>query len=45
VLVGVGPLVAALVAYRVCVELRRGELVEEEREQAEHQARVARSRA
>ena len=45
VLVLVGPLVAALVAYRVCVELRRGELVKEERERAEHQAEVARSRA
>jgi ubiquinol-cytochrome c reductase cytochrome b subunit len=45
VLVLVGPLVGALLAYRVCVELQRGELVERERERAEHEARMARSRA
>jgi ubiquinol-cytochrome c reductase cytochrome b subunit len=38
VLVFVGPVVAALVAYRVCVELQRGELVERERRRAEHAA-------
>jgi hypothetical protein len=45
VLVIVGPLIAALLAYRVCVELQSGELVEHERERAEQAARVARSRA
>jgi ubiquinol-cytochrome c reductase cytochrome b subunit len=40
VLVFVGPVVAALVAYRVCVALQRGEAVEHERKQAEHEARV-----
>jgi ubiquinol-cytochrome c reductase cytochrome b subunit len=42
VLVFVGPVLAALVAYRVCVELQRGERVEHERERAE---RLARGRA
>jgi ubiquinol-cytochrome c reductase cytochrome b subunit len=35
VLVFVGPVVAALIAYRVCVELQRGERVERERRVAE----------
>jgi quinol---cytochrome-c reductase cytochrome b subunit len=39
VLVIVGPFVAALIAYRVCVELQRGEVVERERERAELAAR------
>jgi ubiquinol-cytochrome c reductase cytochrome b subunit len=42
VLMFVGPVLAALVAYRVCVELQRGERVEHERERAE---RLARGRA
>jgi ubiquinol-cytochrome c reductase cytochrome b subunit len=41
VLVFVGPLVAGLVTYRVCVELQRGEVVEEERRRAEGEARRA----
>ena len=41
VLVFVGPVVAGLVAYRVCVELQRGEAVEEERRRAEGEARRA----
>jgi ubiquinol-cytochrome c reductase cytochrome b subunit len=41
VLVFVGPLVAGLVAYRVCVELQRGEAVEEERHRAEGEGRRA----
>ncbi|HET7554813.1 MAG TPA: cytochrome b N-terminal domain-containing protein [Gaiellaceae bacterium] len=45
VLVIVGPFVAGFLAYRVCVELQRGERVEHERRRAEHAARVARSRA
>ncbi|MFL5948572.1 MAG: cytochrome bc complex cytochrome b subunit [Gaiellaceae bacterium] len=45
VLVIVGPLVAALVAYRSCIELQRGERAEHERRRAEHAARAARSRA
>jgi ubiquinol-cytochrome c reductase cytochrome b subunit len=45
VLVFVGPVMAGFLAYRVCVELRRGELVQHERERAEHAARAARSRA
>jgi len=39
VLVIVGPFIAALLAYRVCVELQRGELVESERSRAELAAR------
>jgi ubiquinol-cytochrome c reductase cytochrome b subunit len=35
----VGPVVAALVAHRVCVELQRGERVEHDRERAERLAR------
>jgi ubiquinol-cytochrome c reductase cytochrome b subunit len=45
VLVFAGPVVVALLAYRVCVELQRGERVEHEREQAERMARAARGRA
>ncbi|HSC50545.1 MAG TPA: cytochrome b N-terminal domain-containing protein [Gaiellaceae bacterium] len=45
VLVIVGPFIAGLLAYRVCVELQRGERVEHERKRAEHAARAARSRA
>jgi ubiquinol-cytochrome c reductase cytochrome b subunit len=41
VLVFVGPVVAGLVAYRVCVELQRGEAVEQERHRAEGEARRA----
>jgi ubiquinol-cytochrome c reductase cytochrome b subunit len=41
VLVFVGPVVAGLVAYRVCVELQRGEAVEHERHRAEGEARRA----
>jgi ubiquinol-cytochrome c reductase cytochrome b subunit len=44
VLVFVGPVVAALVAHRVCLELQRGEWVEHQRKQAEHLARTARNR-
>ena len=39
VLVIVGPFIAALLAYRVCVELQRGERVERERSRAELAAR------
>jgi len=42
VLVLVGPVLAALLAHRVCVELQRGERVEHERKRAE---RLARGRA
>jgi ubiquinol-cytochrome c reductase cytochrome b subunit len=41
VLVFVGPLVAGVVTYRVCVELQRGEVVEQERRRAEGEARRA----
>jgi ubiquinol-cytochrome c reductase cytochrome b subunit len=41
VLVWVGPFVAGLIAYRVCVELQRGERVEHERKLAEAEARHA----
>jgi quinol---cytochrome-c reductase cytochrome b subunit len=41
VLVFVAPIVTALVGYRVCVELQRGELVERDRRRAEHEARAA----
>jgi ubiquinol-cytochrome c reductase cytochrome b subunit len=41
VLFFVGPVVAALVAYRVCVELQRGERVERERRVAEAAAEEA----
>jgi ubiquinol-cytochrome c reductase cytochrome b subunit len=41
VLVWVGPLVAGLIAYRVCIELQRGERVEHERKVAEAEARHA----
>ena len=39
VIVIVGPFIAAFLAYRVCVELQSGELVEHERERAEVAAR------
>jgi ubiquinol-cytochrome c reductase cytochrome b subunit len=42
VLVFVGPTVAALIAYRVCRELKAGELVEADRHRAEGEARLAR---
>jgi ubiquinol-cytochrome c reductase cytochrome b subunit len=45
VLVFVGPVVAALVAYRTCVELQRGERLERRRKRAEHAAGEARGRA
>jgi ubiquinol-cytochrome c reductase cytochrome b subunit len=45
VLVLVVPVVAAAIAYRVCVELQRGERQERERHRAEHAARLARGRA
>jgi hypothetical protein len=38
VLVWVGPFVAGLIAYRVCIELQRGERVEHERKLAEAEA-------
>jgi ubiquinol-cytochrome c reductase cytochrome b subunit len=41
VLVWVGPFVAGVIAYRVCVELQRGERVERERKRAEAEARHA----
>jgi ubiquinol-cytochrome c reductase cytochrome b subunit len=40
VVVWVGPIVAGLVAYRVCIELQRGERVELERKRAEAAARM-----
>ena len=45
VLVFVGPALAAIVAYRSCVELGRGERAERERKRAERAARAARSGA
>jgi ubiquinol-cytochrome c reductase cytochrome b subunit len=39
VLVWVGPVIAGLIAYRVCIELQRGEQVERERKRAEAAAR------
>jgi ubiquinol-cytochrome c reductase cytochrome b subunit len=42
VLFFVAPLLTGAIAYRVCRELRRGELVERERKRAEHAAREAR---
>ncbi len=44
ILVLVGPFVAAAIAYRVCVELRDGELVERDRHEAEAEARLVRMR-
>jgi ubiquinol-cytochrome c reductase cytochrome b subunit len=41
VLVWVGPFIAGFVAYRVCVELQRGERVERDRKLAEAEARHA----
>jgi ubiquinol-cytochrome c reductase cytochrome b subunit len=45
VLFFVGPVVAGVIAYRVCIELRRGEVVEQERHLAEGEAKRARVRA
>jgi ubiquinol-cytochrome c reductase cytochrome b subunit len=45
VLVVVAPLVAGMVAHRVCVELRRGEEIERDRHAAEREARAADARA
>jgi ubiquinol-cytochrome c reductase cytochrome b subunit len=45
VLVIVGPLLGALIAYRVCRELKAGELVEEDRHHAEAEARLEAMRA
>ena len=45
VLVIAGPFLAGAIAYRVCVELQRGERVAHERKAAEHAASAARSRA
>jgi hypothetical protein len=40
-----GPVIAALLAYRTCVELQRGERLEHRRKRAERAARAARGRA
>jgi ubiquinol-cytochrome c reductase cytochrome b subunit len=40
-----GPVIAALVAHRTCVELQRGELLDHRRKRAERAARAARGRA
>jgi ubiquinol-cytochrome c reductase cytochrome b subunit len=40
-----GPVIAALLAYRTCVELQRGESLERRRKLAERAARAARGRA
>ena len=40
VFVFVGPVLAALIAYRVCLELQRGERVEQDRHRAEAEARL-----
>ena len=45
ILVWVLPPLVGLLAYRVCVELQRGEQVEQERRRAEHLARAARGGA
>jgi ubiquinol-cytochrome c reductase cytochrome b subunit len=45
VLFFVGPVVAGVIAYRVCIELQRGEAVEQERHLAEGESRRARLRA
>ena len=45
VLVIAGPFLAGAIAYRVCVELQRGERVAHDRKAAEHAASAARSRA
>ncbi|HEY1367437.1 MAG TPA: cytochrome b N-terminal domain-containing protein [Gaiellaceae bacterium] len=45
VLVWVLPVVVGAVACRMCLELQRGELIAEERERAEHEARAATSPA
>jgi hypothetical protein len=41
VFVWVGPLLFGFIAYRVCVELQKGERVEKERVEAEAEARLA----
>jgi ubiquinol-cytochrome c reductase cytochrome b subunit len=41
VLFFVGPILAAMIAHRVCVELRRGETVQLDRKRAELEARAA----
>ena len=41
VLIWVGPVIAGFVAYRACIELQKGEPVEHDREQAEHEAKAA----
>jgi ubiquinol-cytochrome c reductase cytochrome b subunit len=41
VAVFVGPVLGGLVAYRVCQELRAGEIVEKDRHRAEAEARLA----
>jgi ubiquinol-cytochrome c reductase cytochrome b subunit len=38
VLVFVAPVIVGLIAYRVCIELQKGELVQRERERAEAEA-------
>ena len=45
VLVFLGPLLAGVIAYRVCKELQAGERVEEDRHRAEVEARLASMRA
>jgi hypothetical protein len=40
-----GPVIAALLAYRTCVELQRGEQLDRRRKLAERAARTARRRA
>ena len=45
VLVWVLPIVVGAITYRVCIELRRGELVQGERKRAEAEARAARGPA
>jgi ubiquinol-cytochrome c reductase cytochrome b subunit len=42
VLVGTLPFVAALLAHRACIELKRGESVDDDRRRAEAEARLAR---
>jgi ubiquinol-cytochrome c reductase cytochrome b subunit len=45
VFVFLGPVLVALIAYRVCVELQRGERVEQDRHHAEAEARLEAMRA
>jgi ubiquinol-cytochrome c reductase cytochrome b subunit len=44
VLVWVAPVIAGLIAYRVCIELQRGEVVERRRKRAEAEARAVSAR-